>query len=283
MIAPDDQFDLAIIDADSIIYQIAHYQASPALAKKAFDDKLKEVMTNTGSLEGAVFVKGIDNFRYSVTADYKGNRKDTMEPEIKERINKLYEYANSFCICSDGAEADDYCGIAGELALQENKRYVICHIDKDLDTLPGYHYNFRTTKLYYMEPKDSYLFLMTQLLTGDSTDNIKGLKGVGPKTAEKILKDVPITHVWGKVIETWRSKAGYNWKEDFTKCANLIYIREYSDDCCELTYEQLEEKLSWTITDTGSLSVTNQTEPLDSSTTLKTLSQEEDILEENKS
>ena len=186
MIGPDDQFDLAIIDADSIIYQIAHYQPSPALAKKAFDDKLKEIMSNTGSLEGAVFIKGVDNFRYDVTKDYKGNRKDTLEPEVKDRIEMLYKYAKDFCICSDGAEADDYCGIAGELAVQENKRYVICHIDKDLDTLPGYHYNFRTTNLYYMEPEDSYLFLMTQLLTGDSTDNIKGLKGVGPKTAEQL-------------------------------------------------------------------------------------------------
>jgi 5'-3' exonuclease len=282
MIESDDQFDLAIIDADSIIYQIAHYQPSPALAKKAFDDKLKEIMSNTGSIEGAVFIKGADNFRYSVTDDYKGNRKDTIDPEIKERINMLYEYAGTFCFCSDGAEADDYCGVYGEIALKENKRYVICHIDKDLDTLPGYHYNFRTTKLYYMEPQDSYLFLMTQMLTGDSTDNIKGLKGIGPKTAEKILKDLPITYVWSRVIETWKSKVGYNWKEEFTKCANLIYIREYLEDCIPLTYEQLEEKLSWTITDTGSPSVTDQTDPLDSSTTLKTLSPEEDTLEENK-
>ena len=282
MIGPDDQFDLAIIDADSIIYQIAHYQPSPALAKKAFDDKLKEIMSNTGSLEGAVFIKGVNNFRYKVTDDYKGNRKDTLEPEVKDRIEMLYEYAKNFCICSDDAEADDYCGVAADLALQENKRYVICHIDKDLDTLPGYHYNFRTTNLYYMEPEDSYRVLMTQILTGDSTDNIKGLKGVGPKTAEKILANVPINHIWDKVVETWRQKVGYNWKDAFTKCANLIYIREMSDDLRPLTYEELEEKLSWTITDTGAHSATDQTEPLDSSTILKTSSQEEDILEENK-
>ena len=186
MIESDDQFDIAIIDADSILYQIAYMQPSPALCRKALDDKLKEIMTNTGSINGAIFIKGKDNFRYEVDAAYKGNRKDNIEPEVKDRIEDLYEYCKDFGIQSDGGEADDYCGIAAELALQDNKRYIICHIDKDLDCIPGWHYNFRKDTLYYVEPEDGYRFLMMQILTGDATDNIQGLRGVGPKTAETL-------------------------------------------------------------------------------------------------
>jgi 5'-3' exonuclease len=274
MIESDDQFDIAIIDADSILYQIAYMQPSPALCRKALDDKLKEIMTNTGAISGAVFIKGKDNFRYEVDAAYKGNRKDTIEPEVKDRIDDLYEYCKDFSIQSDGGEADDYCGIAAELALQDNKRYIVCHIDKDLDCIPGWHYNFRKDTLYYVEPEDGYRFLMMQILTGDATDNIQGLRGVGPKTAEKLINGVPNNLLWSRVIDIWKEKCGDNWGPFFLKCANCIYIRESDDDLKPLSFEELKERLSWKITDTGLPSQSDQPTPSDSS--MQSLDQLED-------
>jgi 5'-3' exonuclease len=274
MIESDDQFDIAIIDADSIMYQIAYMQPSPALCRKALDDKLKEIMTNTGAISGAVFIKGKDNFRYEVDAAYKGNRKDTIEPEVKDRIDDLYEYCKEFSIQSDGGEADDYCGIAAELALQDNKRYIVCHIDKDLDCIPGWHYNFRKDTLYYVEPEDGYRFLMMQILTGDATDNIQGLRGVGPKTAEKLINGVPNNLLWSRVIDIWKEKCGDNWEPFFLKCANCIYIRESDDDLKPLTFEELKERLSWKTTDTGLPSQSDQPTPSDSS--MQSLDQLED-------
>ena len=274
MIESDDQFDIAIIDADSILYQIAYMQPSPALCRKALDDKLKEIMTNTGSINGAIFIKGKDNFRYQVDAAYKGNRKDNIEPEVKDRIDDLYEYCKEFGIQSDGGEADDYCGIAAELALQDNKRYIVCHIDKDLDCIPGWHYHFRKDTLYYVEPEDGYRFLMMQILTGDATDNIQGLRGVGPKTAEKLINGVPNNLLWSKVIDIWKEKCGDNWEPFFLKCANCIYIRESDEDLKPLSFEELKERLSWKTTDTGLPSQTDQTTPSDSS--MQSLDQLED-------
>lgn len=274
MIESDDQFDIAIIDADSILYQIAYMQPSPALCRKALDDKLKEIMTNTGAISGAVFIKGKDNFRYEVDAAYKGNRKDTIEPEVKDRIDDLYEYCKDFGIQSDGGEADDYCGIAADLALQDNKRYIVCHIDKDLDCIPGWHYNFRKDTLYYVEPEDGYRFLMMQILTGDATDNIQGLRGVGPKTAEKLINGVPNNLLWSRVIDIWKEKCGDNWEPFFLKCANCIYIRESDDDLKPLTFEELKERLSWKTTDTGLPSQSDQPTPSDSS--MQSLDQLED-------
>jgi 5'-3' exonuclease len=265
MIESEDQFDVAIIDADSILYQIAYMQPSPALCRKALDDKMKEIMTNTGSIHGAVFIKGKDNFRYEVDAAYKGNRKDTIEPEVKDRIEDLYEYAKDFSIQSDGGEADDYCGIAAELALNEGKRYVVCHIDKDLDCIPGWHYNFRKDTMYYVEPEDGYRFLMMQILTGDATDNIQGLRGVGPKTAEKLINGVPNNLLWSRVIDIWKEKCGDNWEPFFLKCANCIYIRETDEDLKPLSFEELKERLSWKTTDTGLPSQSDQPTPSDSS------------------
>ena len=285
----EDNFDLAIVDADSILYQIAHYQPSPALCKKDFDNRLKEIMEVTSALDGAVFIKGINNFRHTMADDYKGNRKDNMEPEVKDRLKMLYEYAKDFCIESDNSEADDYCGVALQLAQQEGKTAIVCHIDKDLDMLPGWHYNFRKKEFYEVTPKESYKFLMKQILMGDATDNIKGIKGVGPKSADKFLEDVAHEYMFDKVIETYRLKCGSDWQKEFMKTANLIYIRQSADDFKELTYKELQERFTWknsnasalSHTDTGTLSQNDQQTPSDLSTTSKTLKQEDDTLEES--
>lgn len=241
----EDNFDLAIVDADSILYQIAHYQPSPALCKKDFDNRLKEIMEMTSALDGTVFIKGADNFRHIMADDYKGNRKDNMEPEVKDRLVMLYEYAKEFCIESDNSEADDYCGVALQLAQQEGKTAIVCHIDKDLDMLPGWHYNFRKKEFYHVTPEEGYKFLMKQILMGDATDNIKGIKGVGPKSADKFLEDVPHSGMLNKVLETYRIKLGSDWQKEFIKTANLIYIRQSADDFRELTYEELQERFTW--------------------------------------
>jgi len=278
----EETFDVAVIDADSILYQIAHYQPSPALCKKAFDDRLDSIMSEVSASSGAVFIKGKDNFRYLAAADYKGNRKDTLEPEVKDRLEMLYAYAADFCIESEGAEADDYCGMAFRLAQEENKSAIVCHIDKDLDALPGWHYNFRKNEFYQVTPEQGHYFLMKQILMGDATDNIKGIKGLGPKTAEKILADKPVNTLLEVVLDTYRIKCGSSWQSDFTKSANLIWIRDDADNFRVLTYEELKEKLLWKPTmDIGTLSQNDPKEPSALFTTSKTLKQEDDTLAES--
>jgi len=238
-------FKNAIIDADSILYQIAHVQPSPALCKKALDDSLKDIMAATEADNGLVFIKGIDNFRYAVSADYKGNRKNNIEPEVKDRIDMLYEYSKDFCVESDQAEADDYCGVAAQLAIDANETYVVCHIDKDLDMIPGWHYNFRKKEFYNVTPEEGHYHLMKQVLTGDATDNIQGIKGLGPKTAEKILSNVAYEYMFDKVIDTYKLKIGNDWEDVLCKTANLIYIRMRSGDFKTLTLEELKEKFKY--------------------------------------
>lgn len=283
VIMNNDRFEVAILDADSILYQIAHLEPSPALCKKALDDRIGEIMSDIDAVNGVVFIKGKDNFRYKVADDYKGNRKDTIEPDVKERIDMLYEYAKGFCVESDNAEADDYCGVASALAIKENQSFIVCHIDKDLDMIPGWHYNFRKKEFYEVSLSEGYYNLMKQILTGDSTDNIQGIKGMGPKTADKILNNVDNDHLLDKVIDTYKQKCGDNWEHEFYKSANLIYIRMDAFDFRPISLSELLTKLSWkqVITDIGFRSQTNQNEPSDSSTTSKTLKQEDDTSEES--
>ena len=63
------------------------------------------------------------------------------------------------------------------------------HIDKDLNQLRGWHYNYRKKEKYFVSEEEGLRAFYLQILVGDRVDNIIGLKGIGPVKAEKIIKD----------------------------------------------------------------------------------------------
>jgi 5'-3' exonuclease len=276
----DERLEVAIIDADSIIYQIAYVHSSPALCKRDMDSAINKIMTQTGASTGVVYVKGANNFRYLVDPEYKGHRIDKTPPEVKERIDMLYEYAKDFAMESTNGEADDYAAITAEMARMEGKSFIVSHIDKDLNCIAGWHHNFRTGKLYHQTREQAYMWIMQQLLTGDATDNIKGLTKVGPITADKILRSCTPTNAWRTVTEEWQQRQGSEWLANFIMCANNIYLREQMDDLRPLNYNELKDRLSWKNTDTGLLLQIDPKEPTDLST--QSLAQPDDsTLEES--
>lgn len=75
---------------------------------------------------------------------------------------------------------------------------IICGIDKDLLQVPGLHYSWpiiRSGKVVRegifreISKEEGMRRFFTQALTGDVSDNIKGIHGIGPKKAEKLLAD----------------------------------------------------------------------------------------------
>ena len=83
-------------------------------------------------------------------------------------------------------EADDILSIrAHELGFDNA---VIITIDKDLRQIPCWHYNWqKKTPPEKVSEDDARRSFYTQLLTGDSIDNIKGCPGIGPAKARTIL------------------------------------------------------------------------------------------------
>jgi len=217
--------ELCLIDADSLIYQIAFTQPNNYKAKVEFDHCIEDIIRKTDCSSSMVYIKGDTNFR-SQYDTYKANRVDTIEPEVKDRIIDIYDHAKGYCVESDGGEADDYCCFTALQAAYDGIPYTIAHIDKDLDCIPGWHFNFRKNKSYFITYEQGYQFQIKQLLQGDSTDNIKGIKGVGPVTADKIIAGGELGQLWDILIDNWQKKMGREWKTLFTTCANLIYLQE---------------------------------------------------------
>lgn len=152
---------------------------------------IKSIIKATEADTYDVYVSGPTNFRDQVATiqEYKGNRKDIPKPVHHDAVK---EYILNHCdpIESDGEEADDVMAYT-HYAMWEEDEYGSCiaTIDKDLDMVPGLHYNFVTDTSYFVTPEQGLRWFYTQLLMGDSTDNIPGLTGVGPVTAKKELAD----------------------------------------------------------------------------------------------
>ena len=234
-------FDKCFIDADSMLYRIAATVSTDAQAQSTFDLALKAVMRDTNSAKGYVSVKGKGNFRHDLAEDYKGNRKNSkVDPKIKERLDNLYQYCwDTDCVPSDGCEADDIVSIWATEAEEAGDSWVIAHIDKDIDMIPGWHYNFNKNTLYEISEDEGHYLMCKQLLTGDSSDNIKGLKGIGPKTAEKILDGVSVDKMLDTVRATWRDKHPRDWQDQLDLCFNLIYMRRSFDEIKELKLDDM--------------------------------------------
>lgn len=133
-----------------------------------------------------MYLSGKENFRneIAVTRPYKGNRdrlhRPTYEHEIRDFIKSQWDTTEAV-----NEEADDLLGIA-------QTKYgpldsVIISLDKDLDQIPGLKYNFMHDVRYNVTDQEAVYNFYQQLLTGDSTDNIPGLPGIGPGKAKKAL------------------------------------------------------------------------------------------------
>ena len=237
-------FDKCFIDADSIVYRIAlKTDISLKKAMEYYDRAIEEIQWETCSGRVYVALKGEGNFRYDIEPDYKGQRKvSNVDEAVVERRKDLNEYAYSLGhFKSDNCEADDVVSIWAQQSLDAKEHYVIAHIDKDIDMVEGWHYNFTKETLYYICKDQGYRKMCLQMLTGDSTDNIQGLVGIGPKKAEKLLDDVPQPDMLDKVREAWEEAHPEDWQDRLEVCWNLLYMRRNWDGFRRLTLEEVFE------------------------------------------
>ena len=138
------------------------------------------------------------NFRNDFYPEYKATRKDTPEdlipqfPIIREAVSALK--LNQLEM--EGFEADDLIATYTSKALNKGMEVVIVSADKDLMQLirPGVSF-YDPMKDKFFTPEDvKEKFGVypekvpdVQALSGDSTDNVPGVPGIGPKTAAELI------------------------------------------------------------------------------------------------
>ena len=148
------------------------------------------------------FDKG-KNFRHDKYEKYKDGRIKTPEDLVMQfpYSRKLLELMGIKYLEVDNYEADDIIGTFARLA-DEDKNYdaTIISSDKDLLQLISDDVNVKLLKQkdYILFNKETFRetygiepirIIDLKALEGDSSDNIPGVKGIGEKTALKLLKE----------------------------------------------------------------------------------------------
>lgn len=133
-----------------------------------------------------MYIGGKGNFRFDHFPEYKSNRDSDDKPLHLDQMKKHLE-GQYGAIRVDGEEADDRVSWRQMECLEQGIESCIVTIDKDLNNTPGWHYNWLKEDLYYLEPEHADLNFARQLLSGDATDGIPGLKGISAAKAAKIL------------------------------------------------------------------------------------------------
>ncbi|WP_024470043.1 DNA polymerase I [Treponema pedis] len=154
-----------------------------------------------------LFIAALDSktptFRHKLYSEYKATRDKTPE-DLHSQIDKIEEILKAMnlpIIRCNGFEADDIIASVCAKAKTENRKSVIISGDKDLMQLIGGTVTMiKPGKVKPWEPcgKDEVkeqwgvepeLMLDFLSLIGDSSDNVPGVKGIGPKTAATLLEE----------------------------------------------------------------------------------------------
>lgn len=184
------------------------------------------------------FDKGSKTFRHNEFADYKGTR-DNAPNEITYQFGILKDLLSSMNVNYlelDEYEADDIIGTIAKLAQKEGFEVDIFTGDRDYLQLVDYNILVYLTKKGISEIKlmntesilEEYDLSPKQLidvkaLQGDSSDNIPGVKGVGEKTALKLIQEYGNLENLYENIDNLKGKL----KENLVNEKDKAYLSRY--------------------------------------------------------
>ncbi|AEF18447.1 MULTISPECIES: 5'-3' exonuclease H3TH domain-containing protein [unclassified Hydrogenobaculum] len=233
-----------VLDGSAFLYR--SYYALPSLKTEdgvetgAFYGFIRAIFSILKTKKPEYFAIAFDlpapTVRDKIYKEYKATRKETPNelvsqiPLIKRAINLL----GIRLLEKEGLEADDIIAYIAHKSKEWNKNLTIYTPDKDLMQL------VEDKKIIVINPITNKVFdeqaviekfgvppsrLADYLaLIGDSVDNIKGIKGVGPKKAVELLEKYGsienILNNWDEIQKTFKEAS----KEDLELAYKLIKL-----------------------------------------------------------
>jgi DNA polymerase-1 len=200
---------LLIVDGHAYAYRAFHAirelrapDGKPTNAIYGFVKMLEKMRTIVApSHLIVVWDGGLSAARMAMLPEYKAQRPE-MPVDLRPQLDEIVDYlaaAGIASYCSPGIEADDYIACLARRAADAGMNVVIASSDKDFMQLVS-------SRIGLLNPNDKTEAIWTDQqvraktgaepaqivdwlsLMGDSVDNIRGVPGVGPKTAADLLK-----------------------------------------------------------------------------------------------
>ena len=220
---------LRLITLDDIDFTPEQDAAFMEKAWKRYNEIIDDLVFDIGCKDIRVAMKGHTNFRDEIYPAYKAHRKtaprkkNEFVPAIRDRAVK--EGMATYAI---NMEADDLLRIWAE---ELKTDYVIASVDKDLLMIPGRHYRMHKQEHVTMTPEAALKTYYTQLIMGDLTDGIYGVKGIGPVKAEQLLSQVDTETEYQTIVKlAYQRCYGKNWEKELTLNGRLIYLLKHEND-----------------------------------------------------
>lgn len=211
-----------------------------------------------------LFIGGQGNYRKDLATmkEYKSGRpaKPLAFQDCYDFILKKFKGRVKVC---DGIEAEDGVAIKGWTAYHKARSLknkdasdvVICHVDKDLLQVPGFHYNYgKDSDLFWVTDVEAASYFWAQMLKGDPTDSILGLEGIGEQTkkqyqiniskgcgeksAEKILNGTKNEkEMVDRVVKAYQDFYKKDWEKPFNENGILLRMQSVEDErWCAVEY-----------------------------------------------
>lgn len=203
------QAPLVLVDGSSYLYRAFHALPPLTTSKGLPTGAVKGVLNMLKSLRkqypdspfAVIFDAKGGTFRDDMYAEYKANR-PSMPDDMRVQIEPLHASVIALgfpLLCVEGVEADDVIGTLARSSAAADRPVVISTGDKDMAQLVDGHItlvNTMTGSVLDVEGvKEKFGVTPEQIidylaLMGDSSDNIPGVPGIGPKTASGLLVGV---------------------------------------------------------------------------------------------
>ncbi|MEQ8270594.1 DNA polymerase I [Algiphilus sp.] len=260
---------LILIDGSSWLYRAFHAlppltapDGSPTGAIYGMANMLRKLFADYDCERIAViFDPRGGTFRNEMYADYKANRPPVPE-DLESQFAPMRELIQALGVPLmqiDGFEADDVIATLARQAEADGAEVLIVSGDKDLaqlvtdrvkllDTMKGVTFDPAAVRDKYGVPPEQIVDWLA--LMGDTSDNIPGVQGVGPKTAAKWLDQYSDLDRLLAECDTVKGKAGENLRaaaEQLPLSRKLATVRD------DVSLEQRWDRLTRREPDTETL------------------------------
>ena len=241
-------------DFDDLIRE-THYEVKDfSVCKKTFKSMIKQWVKQAKVDDYVVYISksdGAENFRYKLATiePYKKGRKDLRKPYYLEELRKWVFTQDKVRKGTGKVEVDDYV-CAG--AQKRGKKGCVIAVDKDCRQVSGCFFMVpeENEKPVFSNPKIvgriglntkgkmigfGNLFLLSQVLTGDTADTYSGCKKVGMKKAHDVLKPYhnakidQLENVIRDCCEIFESTYGYNYE----------YTNHHTDEKLTVSWKEI--------------------------------------------
>lgn len=200
---------LSIIDGHALAFRsyyairnLSTSQGQPVNAVFGFLRSLVQLLQEDGEADATIvtFDAPAKTFRHEAYPEYKAGRAPAPDDfhEQVDTIRKAVDLLGVYRIEVAGLEADDLMGTMAVKCAEQGYRVELLTSDRDAYQLVSEQICVRSLskdeRFFPADVEEKYGVSVAQWvdyrsLTGDSSDNIPGAKGIGPKTASKLLQN----------------------------------------------------------------------------------------------